>query len=152
MPNTPVLVGKGVSVAVAGAKATPVDLKTTLKLFKAVGEAVSITGEDLLDAVTALSGSGPAFVYLFAECLIEGGVRGGLPQNLATQLAHQTLAGAAAMLTESGHSVRELRDMVTSPGGTTMAGLGALDQKGFREAVITAVETATRRARELAAA
>jgi pyrroline-5-carboxylate reductase len=152
MPNTPVLVGKGVSVAVAGVKATPADLKTTLKLFKAVGEAVSITGEDLLDAVTALSGSGPAFVYAFAESLIEGGVRGGLPQNLATQLAYQTLVGASAMLTESGLPVRELREMVTSPGGTTMAGLGALEQKGFREAVITAVEQATRRARELAAA
>lgn len=152
MPNTPVLVGKGISVAVAGSKATDADLKQTLKLFKAVGDAVSITGEDLLDAVTALSGSGPAFVYLFAECLIEGGVRGGLPQNLATQLAFATLGGAAAMLGESGLSARELRDMVTSPGGTTLAGLGALEQHHFREAVITAVETATRRARELAAA
>lgn len=152
MPNTPVLVGKGVSVAVAGSKATPADLKQTLKLFKAVGEAVSITGEDLLDAVTALSGSGPAFVYLFAESLIEGGVRGGLPQNLATQLAYATLGGAAAMLGESGLSTRELRELVTSPGGTTLAGLGALDSLHFREAVITAVETATRRARELAAA
>ena len=104
------------SVAVAGSKATPTDLKQTLKLFKAVGEAVSITGEDLLDAVTALSGSGPAFVYLFAESLIEGGVRGGLPQNLATQLAYATLGGAAAMLGESGLSARELRDMVISPG------------------------------------
>src|SRR5437899_6416076 len=75
MPNTPALVGRGISVAVAGTKATPADLKHTLKLFKAVGEAVSITGEDLLDAVTALSGSGPAFVYLFAESLIEGGDR-----------------------------------------------------------------------------
>lgn len=152
MPNTPVLVGKGISVAVAGARATPADLKATLKLFKLVGEAVSITGEDLLDAVTALSGSGPAFVYLFAECLIEGGVRGGLSQTLATQLAHATLGGAAAMLGESGLSARELRDMVTSPGGTTLAGLGALETMHFREAVITAVETATRRARELAAA
>ena len=150
MPNTPVLVGKGISVAVAGSKATPTDLKQTLKLFKAVGEAVSITGEDLLDAVTALSGSGPAFVYLFAESLIEGGVRGGLPQNLATQLAYATIGGAAAMLAESGLSARELRDMVVSPGGTTLAGLGALEQHHFREVVITAVETATRRARELA--
>ena len=111
-------------MAVAGSKATPADLKQTLKLFKAVGEAVSITGEDLLDAVTALSGSGPAFVYLFAESLIEGGVRGGLPQNLATQLAYATIGGAAAMLGESGLSARELRDMVISPGGTTLAGLG----------------------------
>jgi pyrroline-5-carboxylate reductase len=152
MPNTPVLVGRGVSVAVAGSKATPADLKQTLKLFKAVGEAVSITGEDLLDAVTALSGSGPAFVYLFAESLIEGGVRGGLPQNLAAQLAHATLGGAAAMLAESGLTSRELREMVVSPGGTTQAGLNALETHHFRDALISAVETATRRASELAAA
>ena len=101
--------------------------------------------------MTALSGSGPAFVYLFAESL-SGGVRGGLPQNLATQLAYATIGGAAAMLGESGLSARELREMVISPGGTTLAGLGALEQHHFREAVITAVETATRRARELAAA
>ena len=152
MPNTAVLVGRGVSVAVSGAKATPADLKHTLKLFKAVGEAVSITGEDLLDAVTALSGSGPAFVYSFAESLIEGGVRGGLSQPLAQQLAYATLAGAASMLTESGLSSRELRDMVVSPGGTTQAGLTALEQHHFRDAIIAAVETATRRARDLAAA
>jgi pyrroline-5-carboxylate reductase len=152
MPNTPVLVGRGISVAVAGSRATPADLKQTLKLFKAVGEAVSITGEDLLDAVTALSGSGPAFVYLFADSLIEGGVRGGLPQTLATQLAHATVGGAAAMLTESGLSSRELRDMVTSPGGTTLAGLNALESFHVRDALIAAVEAATRRARELAAA
>lgn len=152
MPNTPALVGRAISVAVAGSKATPPDLKQTLKLFKAVGEAVSITGEDLLDAVTALSGSGPAFVYLFAESLIEGGVRGGLPQPLAAQLAYATLGGAAAMLGESGLAPRELRDMVTSPGGTTLAGLGALEAHHFRDAIIAAVESATRRARELAAA
>jgi pyrroline-5-carboxylate reductase len=152
MPNTPVLVGRGISVAVAGSKATPADLKQTLKLFKAVGEAVSITGEDLLDAVTALSGSGPAFVYLFAESLIEGGVRGGLPQSLAAQLAHATIGGAAAMLAESGLTSRELREMVVSPGGTTQAGLTTLETHHFREALIAAVETATRRARELAAA
>jgi pyrroline-5-carboxylate reductase len=152
MPNTPALVGKAISVAVAGTKATPQDLKHALKLFKAVGDAVSITGEDLLDAVTALSGSGPAFVYLFAECLIEGGVRGGLPQNLAAQLAHATIGGAAAMLSESGLTSRELRDMVVSPGGTTQAGLGTLESHHFRDAVIAAVEAATRRARELAAA
>lgn len=151
MPNTPVLVGRGISVAVAGSRATEADVKALVRLFKTVGDAVTITGEDLLDAVTALSGSGPAFVYHFADCLIEGGVRGGLPQGLATQLAHATLAGAAAMLTESGLPVRELREMVTSPGGTTLAGLSTLDQRGFREAVIAAVETATRRARELAA-
>src|SRR5262249_33473998 len=109
-------------------------------------------GEAVLDAVTALSGSGPAFVYLFAESLIEGGVRGGLPQTLAAQLAYATLGGAAAMLGESGLSTRELRDMVTSPGGTTLAGLGALEAHHFRDAIIAAVEAATRRARELPAA
>src|SRR2546426_8678606 len=152
MPNTPALVGRGIAVAVAGAKATPADLKHALKLFKAVGEAVAVTGEDLLDPRTALSRHGPAFVYLFAECLIEGGVRGGLPQNLAAQLAHATLGGAAAMLSESGLSSRELREMVVSPGGTTQAGLSTLDSLHFRDAVIAAVEAATRRARELAAA
>src|SRR5262249_5003147 len=152
MPNTPVLGGEGVSGAVAGSKATPADLKQTRKPFKAVGRGVAGTRGEILDPVTALSGSGPAFVYLFAESLIEGGVRGGLPQNLATQLAYATIGGAAAMLGESGLSARELRDMVISPGGTTLAGLGALEQHHFREAVITAVETATRRARELAAA
>jgi pyrroline-5-carboxylate reductase len=151
MPNTPALVGKGVSVAVAGAHATPADLKQTLKLFSACGEAVAITGEALLDAVTALSGSGPAFVYYFAEALIDGGVRGGLGSQLATKLAFQTIAGAAAMLLESGMSPRDLRDMVTSPGGTTLAGLTALDQQRFRDIVIAAVEAANRRAHELAA-
>jgi pyrroline-5-carboxylate reductase len=151
MPNTPALVGKGMSVAVAGVHATPADLKQTLKLFSACGEAVAMQGEALLDAVTALSGSGPAFVYYFAEALIDGGVRGGLSAQLATKLCFQTLVGAAAMLVESGMSAKELRDMVTSPGGTTLAGLTALDQRQFRDTVTMAVEAATRRARELAA-
>jgi pyrroline-5-carboxylate reductase len=126
-------------------------LKETLKLFAACGEAVSITGEALLDAVTALSGSGPAFVYLFAEALIDGAVRGGLSPQLSTKLCFQTLAGAAGMLLESGMSPRDLRDMVTSPGGTTLAGLTALDQRGFRDTVIAAIDAATRRSHELAA-
>jgi pyrroline-5-carboxylate reductase len=151
MPNTPCLVGKGMSVAVAGAHATPADMKLTLKLFSACGEAVAMTGEALLDAVTAVSGSGPAFVYYFAEALADGGVRGGLSAQLSTRLVFQTLIGAAAMLVESGMSPRELRDMVTSPGGTTLAGLQALDQRAFRDTVIGAIEAATRRARELAA-
>src|SRR5262249_47011651 len=136
---------------VAGAFATPADVKQTLKLFSACGEAVAITGEALLDAVTALSGSGPAFVYYFVEALIDGGVRGGLSPQLATKLGFQTVAGAAAMLIESGQLPRELREMVTSPGGTTLAGLAALDQRQFRDTVIAAIEAANRRARELAA-
>jgi pyrroline-5-carboxylate reductase len=151
MPNTPCLVGKGMSVAVAGAHATPADLKHALRLFSACGDAVAITGEALLDAVTALSGSGPAFVYAFAESLIEGGIRGGLTPQLAARLCFQTIAGAAAMLQEAGMSPRELREMVTSPGGTTLAGLTALDQRQFRETVIAAIEAANRRAHELAA-
>ena len=151
MPNTPCLIGKGMSVAVAGVHATAADLKHTLKLFSACGEAVAITGEALLDAVTALSGSGPAFVYGFAEALADGGVRGGLSPQMATKLCFQTMVGAAAMLVESGMSPRELREMVTSPGGTTLAGLNALEQHHFRDAVVAAIEAATRRAHELAA-
>jgi pyrroline-5-carboxylate reductase len=152
MPNTPCLVGKGMSVAVVGSHATPADLKQTLKLFNACGEAVAITGEALLDAVTALSGSGPAFVYAFGEAMIDGAIRGGLSPQLAAKLCFQTIAGAAAMLLESGMSPRELREMVTSPGGTTLAGLTALDQHRFRDVVIAAIEAATRRAHELAGA
>lgn len=152
MPNTPCLVGKGISVAVAGSNATPADVKQTLRLFDACGEALAITGEALLDAVTALSGSGPAFVYAFVEAMIDGGVRGGLSSQLAAKLCFQTIAGAAAMLIDSGMSPRELREMVTSPGGTTLAGLSALDQRGFRETVIAAIEAANRRAHELAGA
>src|SRR5438093_908107 len=147
-----VTMARGVKGAVGGSKRPAADLRHALKLFKSVGEVVSITGEDLLDAVAALSGSGPAFVCGFAGALIGGGVRGGLPQPLAAQLAYATIGGAAAMLSESGLSPRELRDMVTSPGGTTLAGLGALDAHHFREGLIAAVEAATRRARELAAA
>ena len=152
MPNTPCLVGKGMSVAVTGSHATEADLKYTLKLFSACGQAVSIRGEALLDAVTALSGSGPAFVYAFAEALIDGGVRGGLSPQLGAQLCFQTIAGAAAMLLETGMSPRDLREMVTSPGGTTLAGLTALDQHRFRDTVIAAIEAATRRAHELSQA
>jgi pyrroline-5-carboxylate reductase len=152
MPNTPCLVGKGMSVAVTGSHATPADLKHTLKLFSACGEAMSITGEALLDAVTALSGSGPAFVYAFAESMIDGAVRGGLSPQVASKLCFQTILGAGAMLIESGMSPRELREMVTSPNGTTLAGLTALDQHHFRETVIAAVEAANRRAHELAGA
>ncbi len=106
----------------------------------------------MLDAVTALSGSGPAFVYAFAEAMSDGGVRGGLSPQLAAKLCFQTISGAAAMLIESGLSPRELRDMVTSPGGTTLAGLTTLDQRGFRDIVIAAIEAANRRAHELAGA
>jgi pyrroline-5-carboxylate reductase len=149
MPNTPALVGKGIAVLVRGQHATAADARLGLRVLRAVGEAVAVEDERLLDAVTGLSGSGPAYVYLFAEALVAGGIQAGLPAALATQLALQTLSGAAAMLRETGESPQALRAMVTSPGGTTLAGLGELEARGFRAAVAAAVVTATRRSQEL---
>jgi len=149
MPNTPALLGKGVSVLVGGRHATAADARVGRRLLGAVGQAVVVQDERLLDAVTGLSGSGPAYVYLFAEGLIAGGVAAGLPAPLAVQLALQTLSGAAAMLQDTGESPETLRRMVTSPGGTTLAGLGELERRGFKDAVMAAVATATRRSIEL---
>jgi pyrroline-5-carboxylate reductase len=150
MPNAPALVGRGMSVAVGGRHASDRDVAKTLAIFRAVGDAVATRSEALLDAVTGLSGSGPAFVYLFAEGLIDGGRGAGLPRNLATRLAVQTIAGAAAMLHGTDKSPAELRAMVTSPGGTTLAGLARLAADGFLASVRAAVTAATARARELA--
>jgi pyrroline-5-carboxylate reductase len=149
MPNTPALVGKGMAVIVRGKKATPKDERLTLTLFRGVGEALAVKDEALLDPVTGLSGSGPAYVYLFAEALITGGTQEGLPPRVATQLTVQTLEGAVAMLKETGKSPKELRDMVTSPGGTTLAGLAQLQARHFHETVVAAVHAATRRSKEL---
>jgi pyrroline-5-carboxylate reductase len=149
MPNTPALLGTGMSVLVRGRHATGADERLGLRLLRAVGTAVAVQDERWLDAVTGLSGSGPAYVYLFAEGLIAGGVAAGLPAPLATQLALQTISGAAAMLQETGETPEALRAMVTSPGGTTLAGLSELDRRGFRAAVEAAVVTATRRSEEL---
>jgi pyrroline-5-carboxylate reductase len=149
MPNTPALLGKGMSVIVRGKCATAADERLAVRLFRAVGRAVAVQDESLLDAVTGLSGSGPAYVYLFAEALIAGGVAAGLPAGLAAELTYQTLNGATAMLQETGESPETLRAQVTSPGGTTLAGLTELDRRGFKEAVAGAVVTATRRSQEL---
>jgi pyrroline-5-carboxylate reductase len=149
MPNTPALLGKGMSVLVRGKHATVADERLGLRLLRAVGAAVAVRDERWLDAVTGLSGSGPAYVYLFAEGLIAGGMAAGLPAALATQLALQTITGAAAMLQEAGETPAALRAMVTSPGGTTLAGLGELGRRGFKDAVAAAVVLATRRAEEL---
>jgi len=149
MPNTPALLGKGMSVLVRGRHATPADERIGLRVLRAVGRAIAVHDESLLDGVTGLSGSGPAYVYLFAESLIAGGVVAGLPEALAAQLAFETLAGAAAMLQETGETPAALRAMVTSPGGTTFAGLGELERRGFTDAVQAAVVTATRRSEEL---
>ncbi len=149
MPNTPCLVGKGASVICAGSRATAADLKLAKKIFAAVGDAHVIEDEKLLHLVTALSGSGPAYVYRFAEALIEAASRGGMKPDLARSLTYQTIAGAAQMMIETGQEPVELRRAVSSPGGTTLAGLGHLDDKGFVDAVKGAVAAASKRSVEL---
>lgn len=148
MPNTGVLVQKGATAYATGTGVTDADAATVGKIFSAVGLAFAVK-ESLLDAVTGLSGSGPAYVYLFIEALSDGGVQMGLPRNLATSLALQTVAGAAAMVQETGLHPAVLREMVTSPGGTTIAGLAELERTGLRSAVINAVRAATIRSQEL---
>lgn len=149
MPNTPALVGAGITVLVRGAKARVADERLAVTLFGGVGEVVRVKDEALMDAVTGLSGSGPAYVYRFAEGLVAGGMAEGLPERTARQLAYQTIRGAALMLQETGRSPEDLRAMVTSPGGTTLAGLQALEARAFAATVTEGVLAATRRAREL---
>jgi len=148
MPNTPCLVGQGACGYCLGNKATSEDGQLVAQLLGAVGMAFEVP-ETLLDAVTGLSGSGPAFVYLMIEALSDGGVRMGLPRNVATALAAQTLRGAAEMVLSTGEHPGSLKDQVTSPGGTTIAGVQALEEGGLRAALMAAVETATRRSIEL---
>ena len=148
MPNTPALVGKGAAAFCRGASATDADAQTARTLLGAVGLAVEVP-ERLMDAVTGLSGSGPAYVYLMIEALADGGVKTGLARADAVKLAAQTVLGAAAMVLETGLHPAVLKDMVTSPGGTTIAGLAELERHGVRAALIDAVSTATRRATEL---
>lgn len=149
MSNTPALLGKGMSVAVRGRHATAADERLVLRLLRTVGEARAVRDERMLDAVTGLSGSGPAYVYRFAEALIAGGVAAGLTAEMARELALQTITGAAAMLQETNETPQRLREMVTSPGGTTLAGLNELQRRGFYDGVQAAVIAATRRATEL---
>jgi pyrroline-5-carboxylate reductase len=148
MPNTPCLIGASASAWSPAENATPADLELVERLLKAVGLAYRLP-EHLLDAVTGLSGSGPAFVYLMIEALSDGGVRVGLPRDVATALAAQTVLGAARMVLETGVHPGSLKDAVTSPGGTTIAGLHALERGGVRGAFMDAVEVATERSREL---
>jgi pyrroline-5-carboxylate reductase len=148
MPNTPCLVGASAAGYAAGPVATPDDITLVGRLLNAVGRAFSLP-EALLDAVTGLSSSGPAFVYVVIEALSDGGVRVGLPREVATALAAQTVFGAAKMVLETQTHPAVLKDAVASPGGTTIAGLHALERGGLRAALIDAVEAATKRSAEL---
>lgn len=148
MPNTPCLVGKGASAFALAAAATKEDGELVKKLLSAVGIAHQVD-EKLLDAVTGLSGSGPAYVYLMIEALSDGGVKAGLPRALATSLAAQTVLGAAEMVLTRNEHPAALKDAVASPGGTTIAGLATLEDRGLRGALIAAVEAATKRSQEL---
>jgi pyrroline-5-carboxylate reductase len=148
MPNTPCLIGQSASGYCLGPRTTPADGHLVGQLLSAVGRAF-LVDEKLLDAVTGLSGSGPAFVYVMIEALSDGGVQMGLPRDIAMALAAQTVRGAAQMVLETGEHPAVLKDRVASPGGTTIAGLQALEAGGLRGALMAAVEAATRRSTEL---
>jgi pyrroline-5-carboxylate reductase len=148
MPNTPLMVGRGMSAIAWSAGADEADRAFVRGVFASVGRVVEVE-ERLMDAVTALSGSGPAYVFSFIEALADGGVKAGLPREQAVLLAAQTVLGSAEMVLAGDRHPAALRDMVTSPGGTTIEGIHALEQGGFRGTVINAVEAAWRRARAL---
>ena len=148
MPNTPALVGSSATAFALGKAATVADAEIATKLFSAVGVAFQVK-ESLLDAVTGLSGSGPAYVYLFIEALSDGGVAAGLPRDIATKLAAQTVLGAAQMVLETGQHPGALKDMVTSPGGTTIEGLHELEKGKLRGTVMSAVRAAADKSKKL---
>lgn len=148
MPNTPALVGSSATGFALGKAATTADAEIATNLFSAVGLAFQVK-EYLLDAVTGLSGSGPAYVYLFIESLSDGGVAAGLPRDIATRLAAQTVLGAAKMVLETGQHPGALKDMVTSPGGTTIEGVHELEKGKLRGTVMSAVRAASDKSKKL---
>jgi pyrroline-5-carboxylate reductase len=148
MPNTPALVGAGASGFALGKNATAADGELAKKLLSAVGLALQVK-ESLLDAVTGLSGSGPAYVYQFIEALSDGGVAAGLPRDVATRLAAQTVLGGAKMVLDTGIHPGALKDQVTSPGGTTIEGIHELEKGKLRATVMSAVRSATEKSKKL---
>lgn len=148
MPNTPALLGAGASAIAAGARATVADMQWATQILQAVGMVEELP-EYALDAVTAVSGSGPAYVFMLAEAMIDAGVLVGLPSDVARRLVVHTIAGAGRMLVESGSDPASLREAVTSPGGTTAAALKVLDGRAVRTTFLDAVAAATERSREL---
>ncbi|BCS55247.1 pyrroline-5-carboxylate reductase [Geobacter sp. SVR] len=149
MPNTPALIQAAATAISPGRKANAADLETADAIFSRIGTVVTLS-EKQMDAVTGLSGSGPAYVYSFIEALSDAGVKNGLARDVARELAIQTVLGAARMVAETGEHPALLREKVTSPGGTTIAGLHALEQRGFHGIVMDAVDAACRRSKELA--
>lgn len=148
MPNTPALIGAGITVLAAGKTAGDKELETAREIFESVG-AVKILPEKLLNAVTGLSGSGPAYVYLIIEALADGGVMAGLPRDTALELAASTVMGAAGMVKETGMHPAQLKDKVTSPGGTTIYGLLQLEKNGVRGSIMETVLAAVKRSEEM---
>lgn len=148
MPNTPATVGAGITAIAPGKQVSPEQLELAKQIFAAVGQVVEVP-EHLMDAVTGLSGSGPAYIALVVEALSDGGVAVGLPRAIAQELALQTVRGTAELLAQTHWHPAELKDRVTSPGGTTIAAVASLEQNGLRSALIEAVRTATQRAQEL---
>ncbi|QCD97025.1 pyrroline-5-carboxylate reductase [Vigna unguiculata] len=148
MPNTPAAVGEAASVMSLGAAATEEDGNVIAKLFGSIGK-IWRAEEKYFDGITGLSGSGPAYIYLAIEALADGGVAAGLPRDLSLSLASQTVLGAASMVTQSGKHPGQLKDDVTSPGGTTITGIHELENGGFRGTLMNAVVAAAKRSREL---
>ncbi len=149
MPNAPALVQEGATAIFRGDQATEKDVQIARRIFDSVGKTIILQDESLMDAVTGLSGSGPAYVFVILEALSDGGVAMGLSREVATNLAIQTIAGAAKLARESRKHPGELKDMITSPGGTTIVGLKKLEEGGLRASLMEAVEAATLRSKEL---
>jgi pyrroline-5-carboxylate reductase len=148
MPNTPALVLQGASALSRGGTVTAEQMEQAMTLFRAVGSALEVD-EQWMDAVTGLSGSGPAYFLLLMESMIDAGVLMGMPRAVARDLVAQTALGSARMLMETGKHPAELKDMITSPGGTTIRGLAVMEEAGVRGSLMRAIEAATLRSREL---